>query len=160
MRFFAAIDFWTNSWRKAEGERRGWYEPFNIAVNHSSLIWLETKRVTCSARSVSSTGISLLRLAKLCAVSNVLSAVCKIGKPCLIAVWQNASTCSFGVWCSVRTKPASGIPLLLAKLDAKSTSIRSDALMISSPATNLCSSCSMFDAIKLLCNTRRWVASP
>ena len=31
---------------------------------------------------------------------------------------------------------------------------------MSSPATNLFSSCSIFDAIKLLCNTRRCFASP
>ncbi len=90
----------------------------------------------------------------------MLNLVCKIGKPFFIAAWQNSKACALGAFCSVNTKPASGIPLLLAKLLASNTSTRSEPLIISSPATNLCISCSIFDAIKLLCNTRRCAASP
>ena len=116
--------------------------------------------MTCSARSVSSTGISLLKFIKLCAVSNVLSGVCKIGKPCLIAAWQKSRIWPLGAWCSVNSRPARGLPLLLAKLLASKTSIRSEALIINSPATNLSSSCSILAAIRLLCRTRRCKASP
>ncbi|SSP96139.1 Uncharacterised protein [Acinetobacter baumannii] len=123
-------------------------------------MWLETNRVTCSARSVSSVGISLPKSDRRCAVSSVFKWVCKIGNPCLIALWQNSKSLGAGASRSVNTKPASGIPLLVARLLASNTSVRSEALMISSPAMNLFSSYSMLEAIKLECKIRRVFASP
>jgi len=66
-----------------------------------------------------------------------------------MALWQNSKSSGAGASRSVNTKPASGIPLLVAKLLASNTSVRSDALIISSPAMNLLSSYSILEAIKL-----------
>jgi hypothetical protein len=74
--------------------------------------------------------------------------VCKIGRPCLIALWQNSKIFA-GALVQLKLNLPKEFHYWLQDYLQVRASVRSDALIISSPATNLFSSYSMLEAIKL-----------